>query len=108
MPAGQGVLATSLLDVAALDRIGDRIEARERDRSVQHAEQLTDALALYRTLKAAGMELSTAAQLALLMGCSEYRANTMLEEAHILHGLGALEPMRQGVMTVEQSRAVAD
>ncbi|MDT7572011.1 MAG: hypothetical protein QOE05_2185 [Actinomycetota bacterium] len=108
MPAGQGVLATSLLDVGELDGIGDRIEARERDRSVQHAEQLIDALALDRTLAAAGMELSTAAQLALLMGCSEYRANTLLAEAKVLHRLGALEPMRQGLMTVEQARVVSD
>ena len=50
---GQGVLGTSLLDVGELDRIGARIEARERDRSVQHAEQLIDALALHRTLTSA-------------------------------------------------------
>ncbi|MDT7572892.1 MAG: hypothetical protein QOE05_3066 [Actinomycetota bacterium] len=97
-----------MLDVGELDRIGDRIEARERDRSVQHAEQLIDALALDRTLGAAGMQLSTAAQLALLMGCSEYRANTLLAEAKVLHRLGALEPMRNGLMTVEQARVVAD
>jgi hypothetical protein len=54
------------------------------------------------------MELSTAPQLALLMGCSEYRANTMLAEARVLHRLGALEPMRQGLMTVEQARVVSD
>ena len=108
MPAGQGVLATSMLDVAELDRIGERIEARERDRSVQHAEQLADALALHRTLAAAGMELSTASQLALLMGCSEYRANSLLADARVLHRVGALEPMRQGLMTVEQARVVSD
>lgn len=108
MPAGQGVLATSILDVGELDRIGDRIEARERHRSIDHAEQLADAMALHRTLKAAGMQLSTAAQLALLMGCSEYRANTMLADAQVLHRLGALEPMRQGLMTVEQAHVVAD
>ena len=108
MPASQGVLATSLLDVGELDRIGERIEARERDRSVQHAEQLVDALALNRTLSAAGMGLSTAAQLALLMGCSEHRAKSMLVDAEVLQRLGALESMRQGLMTVEQARVVAD
>jgi hypothetical protein len=108
MPAGQGVLATSTLDVGELDRIGDRIETRERQRSIDHAAQLTDALALERTLADAGMGLSTAAQLALLMGCSEHRANSLLAEARVLHRLGALEPMRHGVMTVEQARVVAD
>ena len=108
MPAGQGVLATSILDVAELDRIGDRMEARERDRSVHHAEQLTDALAVHRTLKAAGMDLSAGPQLALFLGCSEHRAEMLLSDARVLHRLGALEPMRAGLMTVEQARVVSD
>lgn len=108
MPAGQGVLTSSLLDVGELDRIGGRIEARERDRSIHHAEQLADALALHRTLAAAAMELSTGAQLALFMGCSECRANTLLAQAQVLHRIGALKPMRHGLMTVEQACVVAD
>ncbi|MDT7539775.1 MAG: hypothetical protein QOI82_3360 [Actinomycetota bacterium] len=97
-----------MLDVGELDRIGDRIETRERQRSIDQAEQLADALALHRTLDVAGMGLSTAAQLALLMGCSEHRANSLLAEARVLQRLGALEPMRHGLMTVEQARVVAD
>jgi hypothetical protein len=108
MPAGQGVLAASTLDVGELDRIGDRMETRERERSLQHAEQLTDALAVHRTLKAAGMDLSTGPQLALFLACSENRAEMMLSDAKVLQRLGALEAMRVGLLTVEQSRVVAD
>ena len=97
-----------MLDVGALDRLGGRMEARERDRSVQHAEQLIDGLAVQRTLKAAGMELSTGPQLALFLGCSEYRAEMLLSDAKVLHRLGALEPMHAGLLTVEQSRVVSD
>ncbi|MBK5307396.1 MAG: hypothetical protein JJD92_11975 [Frankiaceae bacterium] len=108
MPAGQGVLATSILGVGELDRIGDRMEARERDRSVHHAEQLADALAVHRTLKVAGMDLSAGPQLALFLGCSEHRAEMLLSDAKVLDRIGALEPMRAGLLTVEQSRVVAD
>jgi hypothetical protein len=108
MPAGQGVLATSLLDVGELDRLGERMEVRERRRSTEHAEQLVDALAVHRTLKAAGMDVSTGAQLALFLGCSEHRADMLLSDAKVLQQLGALEPMRHGLMTVEQASAVTD
>src|SRR5688500_9975459 len=55
MASGSRDLGTSVLDVGACDRIGSRIEARERRRSVEHAEQLTDLLALRRVHEAAGM-----------------------------------------------------
>jgi hypothetical protein len=106
MPIGQGVLATSILDVDALNRVEARIEARERRRSVEHAEQLVDALALHRTLKAAGMELSTPCHLALSMSCSESRAAHLLDQAQELQRLGALEAMRAGLLTVEQAAVV--
>jgi hypothetical protein len=108
MPAGQGVLSTSILDVGELDRIGDRMEVRERAPSAQHAEQLTDALAVSRTLTSAGMELSTGPQLALFLRCSENRAEMLLSDAKILNRLGALAQLRAGILTVEQSRVVSD
>src|SRR5215212_3988928 len=106
MATGQGVLATSVLDVDELNRIESRLETRERRRSTDHAEQLLDALALHRTLKAGGMELSTPSHLALSLNCSESRAGRLLDHAQELQRLGVLDAMRDGLLTVEQSSVV--
>lgn len=108
MAIGQGVLSASVLDVAELDRLGGRIEDRERRRSTEHAEQLVDVLAIHRVHGAAGMELSTHAYVALLMECSEHRARMMLADAQVLERLGALAAMCTGLLTVEQARVVVD
>ncbi|GAC1441734.1 MAG: hypothetical protein NVSMB55_10300 [Mycobacteriales bacterium] len=108
MAIGQGVLGAAALDVAELDRVAACIEGEERDRSLRHARQLGNVLELHRVYAQAGMALSTPAYLALLLQCSETRANTLLCDAQVLVRLGALEDMRQGLLTVEQSRAVVD
>lgn len=108
MAVGQGVLGEAVLDVAAVDRLTQSLEARECARSVQHAEQLVDVLALWRVWSEAGMSLGTEAHLALVLSCSEVRAGSMLHEARTLERLGALGPMRTGLLTVEQARVVVD
>ena len=108
MAEGARDLRTSVLDVGACDRIGARVEARERRRSVEHAEQLTDLLALRRVHEAAGMGSATAAYAAMLMDASEDRAARLLWEAGVLERLGALDSMRDGLLTVEQARVVVD
>ena len=108
MAVGQRVLGEAVLDVAELDRLGALIEAEEQDRSVRHARQLRHVLALHRVYGRAGMELSTPAYLALLLGSSEARATRLLTDAQSLEALGALGPMQAGQLTVEQARVVVD
>src|SRR3954452_9725055 len=98
MAVGQAVLPSAVLDVAEVVRLSDRLEGRERDRSVSHAEQLLDLLALDRVYARAGMALGTAAQAALLMGCSETRASGMLVDARVLDRLRGLRGMGGGVL----------
>src|SRR3954453_7417348 len=108
MAVGQAVLPSATLDVAEVDRLSDQLAGRERDRSVRHADQLVDLLALDRVYVRAGMELGTAAQAALLLNCSEHRAKSLLSDARALKRLGALPVMRDGLLTIEQARVVAD
>jgi hypothetical protein len=108
MAIGQGVLGEAVLDVAAVDRLTGRLEAREIARSVQHAEQLADVLALSRVWADAGMSLGTEAHLALVLSCSESRAGVMLHDAKVLERIGALGSMRTGLVTVEQARVLVD
>ncbi|MBK5307292.1 MAG: hypothetical protein JJD92_11450 [Frankiaceae bacterium] len=108
MANGQAVLPSALLDVGEVDRLTARLETREVDRHRQHAEQLIDALALDAVYADAGMALQTAAVLALTWHCSEQLAAVRLHEAHTLRRLGALEVMRDGLLTVEQGRVLVD
>src|SRR5687768_6780682 len=108
MANGQAVLPSALLDVAEVDRLTDRLERREVARHLEHAEQLTDALALDAVYADAGMALQTAAVLAMTWQCSEDRAASCLHEATVLRRLGALAVMRAGLLTVEQGRVVVD
>jgi len=108
MAVGQQVLGADVLDVAELDRLAACIESEERDRSLRHARQLRHILDLNRVYARAGMALSTVAYVALLLQCSESRAQHLLCDAKVLQRLGALEDMTHGLLTVEQSRAVVD
>src|SRR4051794_34160389 len=100
MAVGQGALAESILDVAELNRIGARLEGRETDRAVLHAEQLSDALALHRVYDAAGMGLSSPVNVAMVLNCSENRATSLLMDAEVLDQVGALSDMTTGALTV--------
>jgi hypothetical protein len=108
MANGQAVLSSAVLDTAEVGRLHDRLESREVARHAEHAAQLTDALALDHEYRAAGMELQTTAELALLWRCSEEAASARLWEAQVLDRLGALAVMRTGLLTVEQGRVVVD
>jgi hypothetical protein len=108
MAIGQGVLGEAVLDVAAVDELTSRLTAREAARSIEHAEQLADVLALSRVWAAAGMSLGTQAHLALVLSCSELRAGLLLRDAQVLQRLGGLTSMRAGLLTVEQARVVVD
>jgi len=108
MAAGPRVVEKSVLDVGACDRIGERIEAREQRRSVEHAEQLTDLLALHRVHRDANMGSATVAYAAMLMDSSEDRAARLLWDAQVLDRLGGLATMRAGLLSVEQARVVID
>src|SRR5438128_10716184 len=108
MAVGQGSLASKVLDVGEVRRLSDRLEQRERDRSVAHAEQLVDLLALHRVYENAGMALNTTAEVALLWSCSENRVRGLLSDAQVLQRLGALPVMRDALLTVEQARGVVD
>jgi hypothetical protein len=108
MANGQAVLSAVVLDTAEVACLQDRLESREISRHVEHAAQLTDALALEQAYCAVGMELQTTAELALLWRCSEDLAGSRLYEAGILDRLGALGCMRTGLLTIEQGRVVVD
>src|SRR3954447_15128667 len=108
MAVGQAVFPSAMLDVAEVDRLSAAIQDLERARSVRHGQQLSQLLELDRVYTKAGMELGTAAQAALLLNCSEYRATGLLADARALQRLGALTVMRDGLLTVEQARVVVD
>jgi hypothetical protein len=105
---GQAVLS-GVLDVGALDAVEARLEARETARHAAFADQLRDVLELERLHRAAGLELATTAQLALVLRCSQARATGLLHTAQVLAGLpGALSLLDAAVLTVEQSRVVVE
>lgn len=107
MAVGQGVLAATL-DVGALDAVMTRLEVSAVDACAAHGRLLRDALELHRVLSAAGAALSSAPELALLRQSSEQAAQALLGEAPLLRDLpGALEALDCGLLTVDQSRVLA-
>src|SRR5688572_33289002 len=87
------------------------VEARIAQRAVSagaaHAALLRDVLELDGIHRAAGMGLMTAAQVALNLRCSEWKAHRLLLEACGLAELpGALEALETGVLQVEQCLTV--
>jgi hypothetical protein len=108
MANGQAMLSSAVLDTAEAERLHARLEAGEVDRHAAHASQLTDALALDRVYRAAGMGLQTTAELGLLWRCSEEFASARLSEARLLDRLGALAVMGSGLLTIEQGRVVVE
>src|SRR5687768_11248111 len=108
MAAGQQVLSRTL-DVAALNRAEASLADGEAVRGAAHARQLRDVLALHRLNAAAGLELSTVPQVALVLSCSEHRAAQLLGDALALAPLtGAMEALDCGLLTVEHSRRLVD
>ncbi|HEU0101094.1 MAG TPA: DUF222 domain-containing protein, partial [Mycobacteriales bacterium] len=102
MAVGQ-IGLSGALDVAGLDEVCGRLEASEVARSAAYAQVLTDALVLDRVLCAAGMGISTGADLALRLRCSQWRADRLLEQARVLSGLpDGLGVLAEGLLTVEQ------
>lgn len=99
---GQPVLQAG----AALHELGaleDRLSLREAGRSAAHAAQLHDVLAFTRTAERAGHGVTATAQLALVLSCSEWRANDLMVQAGLLVLLpGAQEELGGGGLTVEQ------
>ena len=102
MTAGQGGFAGAL-DVAGLDAVCERLEAGEVARSAAYAQTLSDALLLDRLLCDAGMGISSGADLALRLRCSQWRAERLLEQARVLSDLpDGLRVLAEGLLTVEQ------
>ena len=108
MPVGQQG-AFRGLDVGALVAVEGRLSMLEVRRSALHAEELREVLVLHRTCSRGGMGLSVQAHLALVLGCSEYRAGELLTSALLLRELpGAVDALDCGLLTVEQAKAVVD
>lgn len=102
-------MLSGVADVGASGAVESRLEQRELARHADHAEQLRDALELDRLHHRAGLELATAAQLALVLRCSETRASRLLNAAQVLVGLpGAFASLDAAVLTVEQSWVVVE
>lgn len=79
------------LDVPAAAAVEARIAQRGVSAGAAHAGLLRDVLALHSIHTSAGMGLMTAAQVALNLRCSEWRAQRLLAEATGLSELpGAL------------------
>jgi hypothetical protein len=105
MAVGQGAFSVS--DVARLSALEDRLERSEAARGAAHAAQLQDVLQLHAVHTAAGLGLSTASQVALLLRCSESRAGRLLSDALGLAGLpGAFDVLSSGLLSVEQASVV--
>jgi hypothetical protein len=106
MAVGQVVLAGAW-DVPALRAAEDRLEARAVDAGRVHAALLRDVLVVHGQYRSAGMALSSQAQIALLLRCSELRAGRLLADALGLAELPeALAALEWGLLTVEQSSVV--
>jgi hypothetical protein len=80
MAVGQVVLA-GVWDVPALQAAEDRLEARAVDAGRVRAALLRDVLVVHGQYSAAGVALSSQAQVALLLRCSELRAGRLLHDA---------------------------
>ena len=94
-------------DVARLSALEDRLERSEAARGAAHAAQLQDVLQLHAVHTPAGLGLSTASQVALLLRCSENRAGRLLSDALALAELpGAFDVLSSGLLSVEQSSVV--
>ncbi len=92
------------LDVAALDAAVTALEASDLARHVLHARTLREVLELHRVHVAAGWELATAAELALVRQVSETVASGLLGQALLLSGLEqGLEAVETGLLSVEQA-----
>lgn len=104
---GQEVLApvSGLAVTAALEAT---IEAGEKARSAAHAAQLAQLLELHAVNSAAGFAMTTPAQLALVLSCSEWRAADLLLQAQTLASLpDGLAAVQDGRLTVEQTATAA-
>jgi hypothetical protein len=106
MAVGQQVLRGTL-DVPALLAVEERLERHAVDAGRVHAATLRDVLELHTHHVAAGLELSTVPQVALLVRCSEWRASRLLNEALLLAVLPqAMQALEWGLLTPEQSGTV--
>ena len=102
MAVGQEVLVGGW-DVPDLAVLEERLSGHERARSALHADLLADAARLEELLTGTGGAVGVGAHLALLLGCSDSRAEMLLEHARVLAALPAgLTALGQGVLTVEQ------
>ena len=94
-------------DVAALDACEGRLAVLERSRSALHAAMLREALVLDRLWTAAEMAVSSVSDLALALGCSEYRAYQLAGQGRLLASLpGAFDALSGGLLTVEQTQTL--
>jgi hypothetical protein len=106
MAVGQVVLA-GVWDVPALRAAEDRLEARAVDAGRVRAALLRDVLVVHGQYSAVGLALSSQAQVALLLRCSELRAGRLLHDALGLAELPeALAALEWGLLRVEQSSVV--
>ncbi len=104
-PTGQ----RSSLDVPALNEVETALVEREQLRGRLHAAQLRDVLEHRRLHLAAGSAVAAGPSLAVLLGCSEWHARMLTEQAGLLTSLpGALTCLESGHLTVEGARAVVD
>lgn len=107
MARGQSVL-TGTLDVAVMSAVEGLLECEAVERAAAHGRRLRLVLRLEAVLAAAGAQLGTAAQLALLEQTSEQAAAAVLAQAQLLAGLpGGLDAVECGLLSVEQAVVVA-
>jgi hypothetical protein len=95
------------LDVAALNAAETALESAGQACGAPHVQMLQAVLRVHGTYSAAGLQLSAAPQIALLLQVSEHRAHRLLAEASVLASLpGGFAAVESGLLGVERSEPV--
>jgi hypothetical protein len=106
MAVGQQALGR-VLDVGRIGVLEVRLRVREVERRAAHSPLLRDVLALHELYSRESFGMSTVSQLALVLQCSEFRANELLGTAVVLDTLpGGFEALECGLLGIEQSAVV--
>jgi hypothetical protein len=95
------------LDVAALNAAETALESAGQACGAPHVQVLQAVLRVRGAYSAAGLQLSAAPQIALLLRVSEHRAHRLLAEASVLASLpGGFAAVESGLLGVERSEPV--
>lgn len=109
MTAMAGTLGAGSLLSPAVQELTARMQETEVERSALHARQCRQAADLHRAHVAAGEGDFVADEIAVLLSCTDHRAQTLLAQGLRLAQLdGGFALLEEGHFTVEQTAAIVE